>query len=73
MTKYDIAQRLAQALGVQARLLAQPAPTDATPRPRDCHLDSSRLEALGMGRRRTPFDAAIRAVLDAFASNGEAR
>lgn len=65
MTKFDIAERLAQALGVAARLEAQPVPTDSTPRPRDCHLDSGRLEALGIGRR-TPFDAAIRAVIDAF-------
>ncbi|MCP3716953.1 SDR family oxidoreductase [Paraburkholderia sp. CNPSo 3281] len=72
MTKYDIAQRIAQALGVEARLLAQPTPTDATPRPRDCHLDSSRLETLGMGRR-TPFDVAIRAVLDAFMRDGGQR
>ncbi|WP_322106665.1 SDR family oxidoreductase [Paraburkholderia sp. J41] len=69
MTKFDIAERLAQALGVQARLDAQPAHADATPRPRDCHLDSSRLEALGIGRR-TPFDAAIRAVIDAFEHAG---
>ncbi|WP_321948745.1 SDR family oxidoreductase [Paraburkholderia sp. J10-1] len=69
MTKYDIAERIAQALGVEARLLAQPTPTDATPRPRNCHLDSSRLKTLGMGRR-TPFDAAIRAVLDAFMKDG---
>jgi len=70
MTKYEIARRIAQALGVEARLLAQPTPTDSTPRPRDCHLDSSRLEELGMGRR-TGFDVAIRAVLDAFRKNGE--
>lgn len=69
MTKFDIAERLVQALGVPARLQAQPTPTDSTPRPRDCHLDSSRLEALGIGRR-TPFDAAIRAVIDAFESEG---
>jgi dTDP-4-dehydrorhamnose reductase len=69
MTKYEIAQRLAEALGVKAHLLAQPTPTDTTPRPRDCHLDSSWLEALGMGRR-TPFNAAIRAVLDAFTKTG---
>ncbi len=65
MTKYQIAQRLARALGVNARLLAQTRPADATPRPRDCHLDSSRLEGLGIGRR-TPFDAAIGAVLGGF-------
>jgi dTDP-4-dehydrorhamnose reductase len=64
MTKYQIAQRLGAALSVNARLFAQTAPTDSTPRPRDCHLDSSRLEDLGIGRR-TPFDAAIGAVLAA--------
>ena len=74
MTKYDIARRLAAALGANARharLVAQDSPVDATPRPRDCHLDASRLEALGIGRR-TPFDTAIRAVLDAFPSRGDA-
>ncbi|MBB3255739.1 dTDP-4-dehydrorhamnose reductase [Paraburkholderia bannensis] len=65
MTKYEIAQRIARALGIDANLIAQTEPADATPRPRDCHLDSGRLEALGIGRR-TPFDAGIRAVLDAF-------
>uniref|UniRef100_UPI00286F8A13 dTDP-4-dehydrorhamnose reductase family protein n=1 Tax=Paraburkholderia sp. TaxID=1926495 RepID=UPI00286F8A13 len=66
MTKYEIAQRIARALGIEAQLIALTQPTDATPRPRDCHLDSGRLEALGIGRR-TPFDAGIGAVLDAFA------
>lgn len=62
MTKFDIAQRIARALRVDAKLVAQRAPTDATPRPRDCHLDSGRLEALGIGRR-TPFDSAIAGLL----------
>lgn len=70
MTKYRIAERLAQALGVKARLFAQTEPADATPRPRDCHLDSSRLESLGIGRR-TPFDAAIGAVLGEFETRDE--
>ncbi|NIE64978.1 SDR family oxidoreductase [Burkholderia sp. Ax-1719] len=65
MTKYEIALRIARALGIDANLIAQTKPADATPRPRDCHLDSGRLEALGIGRR-TPFDGGIRAVLDAF-------
>jgi dTDP-4-dehydrorhamnose reductase len=65
MTKYQIARHLAQALGVEARLHAQTSPADATPRPRDCHLDSHRLEGLGIGRR-TPFDTAIGAVLAGF-------
>jgi dTDP-4-dehydrorhamnose reductase len=64
MTKFDIATRLAEALQLYARLTPQHAPADATPRPRDCHLDSRRLEALGIGRR-TPFDEAIRQVFSA--------
>lgn len=65
MTKYEIAQRLATALEVDAALVPQTTPADATPRPYNCHLDSSRLEALGIGRR-TPFDTGIRDVLRAF-------
>jgi dTDP-4-dehydrorhamnose reductase len=71
MTKYDIALRLAKALGVDAQLTPQHTPADATPRPRDCHLDSSVLEALGIGRR-TSFDVAIRQVLAEFPWHGEA-
>ncbi|SAL04132.1 dTDP-4-dehydrorhamnose reductase family protein [Caballeronia ptereochthonis] len=62
MTKFDIARRIAQVLRVNAKLVAQLTPADATPRPRDCHLDSGRLEVLGIGRR-TPFDAAISTLL----------
>lgn len=62
MTKHEIAVRIAAALGIAPRLTAVTEPRDATPRPYDCHLDSARLEALGIGRR-TPFDTAIRAVL----------
>ncbi|MGH8782491.1 dTDP-4-dehydrorhamnose reductase family protein [Paraburkholderia sp.] len=62
MTKYDIAAHLAAALQVEACLIPQRAPTDSTPRPHDCHLDSSNLEKLGIGRR-TPFEIAIRDVL----------
>jgi dTDP-4-dehydrorhamnose reductase len=65
MTKFDIAARLAEILQLDARLAPQRAPIDATPRPRDCHLDSSRLEALGIGRRM-PFDEAIRQVFSTF-------
>jgi len=38
-----------------------PSPGSA-PRPKDCHLDSSELEALNIGRR-TPFASAIPAIL----------
>lgn len=46
-------------------IVAQRTPTDSTPRPRDCHLDSGRLEALGIGRR-TPFDTAIASLLTRY-------
>lgn len=65
MSKYEIAVRLAEALGLDAQLIAEHSPTDETPRPRDCHLASDRLEALGIGRR-TAFDDAIRQVLEGF-------
>ena len=39
MTKYEIAIRLAEALQLEARLTPQYMPTDATPRPHNCHLD----------------------------------
>ena len=65
MTKFDIAERIARALKVDAKLVAQRTPADATPRPRDCHLDSGRLEAFGIGRR-TPFDIAIAGLLASY-------
>ncbi|NML35284.1 dTDP-4-dehydrorhamnose reductase family protein [Paraburkholderia antibiotica] len=71
MSKYEIAVRLAEALRLDAHLTPQHTPTDATPRPHNCHLASSRLETLGIGRR-TPFDTAIRQVLDAFPWHGDA-
>ncbi|AXF26036.1 NAD(P)-dependent oxidoreductase [Burkholderia pyrrocinia] len=62
MTKYDIAQRIAAALGIAASLTPIDQPTDATPRPYDCHLDASRVRELGIDYA-TPFDTALRAVL----------
>lgn len=62
MTKFDIAQRLARVLNIDARIAAQRTPADATPRPQNCHLSSEALEVLKIGQR-TPFDTAIRAVL----------
>ncbi|ALX17311.1 NAD(P)-dependent oxidoreductase [Burkholderia cepacia JBK9] len=62
MTKHDIAQRIAAALGIDASLTPIDQPTDATPRPYDCHLDASRVRALGIDCA-TPFDTALRTVL----------
>jgi dTDP-4-dehydrorhamnose reductase len=69
MTKFDIAGRIARVLGVDARLAARRTPADSTPRPRDCHLDSGVLEALGIGCR-TPFDTAIAQVLAKYPRAG---
>jgi dTDP-4-dehydrorhamnose reductase len=62
MTKFNIAQTIARVLNIDARITAQRTPVDATPRPRNCHLASDVLEILKIGRR-TPFEAAIRVVL----------
>ncbi|WP_144110530.1 dTDP-4-dehydrorhamnose reductase family protein [Paraburkholderia sp. BCC1886] len=69
MSKYEIAIRLADALRLNAQLMPERSPADETPRPRDCHLVSDRLEALGIGRR-TAFDDAIRQVLEVFPWRG---
>lgn len=62
MTKFQIAQCIAQVLNIRARLVAQTLPADTTPRPRDCHLASDRLDAWQIGHR-TLFEQAIRVVL----------
>ncbi|MGA7816846.1 dTDP-4-dehydrorhamnose reductase family protein [Caballeronia sp.] len=62
MTKFEMAQHIARVLRVDANITPQRTPFDLTPRPKDCHLSSSVLEEMGIGRR-TPFDEAIRAVL----------
>jgi dTDP-4-dehydrorhamnose reductase len=69
MTKFEMAARIACVLRLDARLMPQAVSREATPRPRDCHLDSSRLEALGIGRR-TPFDVALAEVLADRVTNG---
>jgi dTDP-4-dehydrorhamnose reductase len=62
MTKYDIAQRIAAALGIDAALARIDTPADATPRPYDCHLDAARVRALGI-EHATPFATGLQAVL----------
>jgi dTDP-4-dehydrorhamnose reductase len=63
MTKYDMALAYAPLLGFDpARLVPDAAPPTGAPRPKDCHLDSSALERLGIGQR-TPFADAFPAIL----------
>ena len=63
MTKYDMALVFARQLGFDSeRLIADATPPNGAPRPKDCHLDCSDLERLGIGQR-TPFAAALPALL----------
>ncbi len=63
MTKYAIALKLAERLDFDPSfIVAQATPLDSTPRPYDCHLDSTSLEALGIGKR-TPFEQGLDHVL----------
>ncbi len=59
LTKYAQALALGQALGLStAHLSPDPMPAGGTPRPRDCRLDCSAAEALGLGRH-VPFREAL--------------
>lgn len=63
MTKYEMALAYAPLLNFDpARLVPDARPPSGAPRPKDCHLDSSALERLGIGQR-TRFAAAIPAIL----------
>jgi dTDP-4-dehydrorhamnose reductase len=64
MTKYDMGLAMAPILGVSADLIEPDAtPSPGAPRPKDCHLDCSRLAELGIGQG-TPFARAIREILE---------
>ena len=59
MTKYEIAQIMAETLGYPtSHLLPSTDMPAGAPRPRNCQLDCSDLERLGLGKR-TPFRQAI--------------
>ncbi len=63
MTKYDMGMVMAKLAGLPpGGLVPDPTPPDGAPRPRDCRLDCSDLEALGIGRR-TPFADAIEGII----------
>ncbi|WP_263771651.1 dTDP-4-dehydrorhamnose reductase family protein [Propionivibrio soli] len=66
LTKYGMARVIADALGADAALVrADPNPPAGAPRPKDCRLDSSRLDALGF-TPRIRFAEGIRAALAPF-------
>jgi dTDP-4-dehydrorhamnose reductase len=65
-TKYGMARVIAGILGVPEGVLqADGSPPPGAPRPKDCHLDCSELERLGMGRR-SPFAPTIARILAPF-------
>lgn len=66
MTKYDMALTCAPLVGLDpARITAHIGPAQGTPRPKDCHLDCSRLTTMGIGQQ-TLFRAGIKRVLAPF-------
>lgn len=59
MTKYGMALMFAPLIGFDAeRLVPDPTPPSGAPRPKDAHLDTAKLERLGMGQL-TPFAVAL--------------
>jgi len=62
-TKYTLGLLMARILGVDPEALRpDDAPAPGAPRPRDAHLDTSRLDALGI-TPRTPLEPALWAIL----------
>lgn len=65
-TKYDMARLMAPVVGVdEDKILADNTPPQGAPRPKDSHLDTSRLESLGM-RNKSFFRESIALVLKPF-------
>ncbi|MCX7027428.1 MAG: SDR family oxidoreductase [Spirochaetes bacterium] len=65
-TKYAMTMAMAAGLGIDASFLApDPAPPRGAPRPRDCGMDTSRLEALGWSPG-IAFEPGILGAIEAF-------
>lgn len=69
LTKYDMGLEVARQLGIDtARLVRSGAPANGSePRPKDCHLDRSALEKLGVSASDRRFPETARALLARFA------
>jgi len=68
LTKYDMAMAMAEMFGLaNSHIVADTAPSTGAPRPFDCQLDCSRLEALG-ALERTPFREGAKIGLSKFMS-----
>ncbi len=68
LTKFDMATVTARLVGVDvSRLVRSGAPANGSePRPKDCHLDRSALERLGVSASDRRFEIAVRPVLARF-------
>lgn len=69
MTKYEMALKLAEILGVPTDHLVKVDSIDenaAISRPRDCHLDVGRLQELGVNVQTVDFESWWRRKLGAF-------
>jgi len=68
MTKLDMGRVTAEILGVDTALLkGSGAPANGSePRPKDCHLDRSALEALGVTTPGIPFAVAAKGLVEKF-------
>lgn len=65
-TKYEMVRIMAEALGVDAsHIQPDPNPPSGAPRPRDCRMDTSRLESLGW-RQEKMFKTEIGEILKPF-------
>lgn len=69
LTKYEMALAIAKIWGIDASHISpDPSEPAGAPRPRDCQLDCSALEALGIGHR-SRFDNALRTCIEPFRPN----
>ena len=69
MTKLDMGRVVAEELGIDTSLLrGSGAPANGSePRPKDCHLDRSALEARGITTQGIPYRVAVQRLLKKFA------
>ena len=65
LTKYEMAQMIVQKLNLKTTLILDPNPPSGAPRPKNCQMDCTDLERLGIGFR-TPFQQAVQKPLDDF-------
>ncbi|XP_002741389.1 methionine adenosyltransferase 2 subunit beta-like [Saccoglossus kowalevskii] len=67
MTKYSMAMTMAEIFNIPSQhIVADKEPSKGTPRPYDVHLDSTRLQSIGITTEQTPFKEGIQKCLKSF-------